>query len=189
MGKAICLKWLPSEPSEICPFFLLPFKTRLRGIKIRKIALWMSASGRAMGEIWWLRPGDESGVKKNVWLKNIGLFYLQNLCSQHTAAKQHAPSWFMQYQHTKYTFCFIHVNCFQVCTSNEIFIAIFIVYVCRCICSYTAIMKLKWDSKESLSWVMQMMIIEMWCVAITSVVAAFVCKFNIPLLLCLKINI
>lgn len=86
----------------------------------------------------------------------------------------------------KYTFYFIRVNCFQVCTFNEIFIALFLAYVCQRIYSYTAIMKIKWDSKESSSWVMQMMIIKMWCVAIIAVVAASACKFNIPLLLRLK---
>ena len=52
MGKAICLKWLWAEPSEICCFlFFLSslLKTRLRGIKIRGIALWRSVSG----ELYW----------------------------------------------------------------------------------------------------------------------------------------
>lgn len=34
-----------------------------------------------------------------------------------------------------------------------------------------------------------MKIIKKWCVAIVGVQAVFVCKFNIQLLLCLKINI
>lgn len=75
-------------------FFFLPFKTRLQGIKIRKIALWMSASGRAMGEIWWLRPGDESSVKKNVWLKNISLLYLpKSLLSANSCNVLDCDSW------------------------------------------------------------------------------------------------
>lgn len=36
---------------------------------------------------------------------------------------------------------------------------------------------------------MQMMIIKKGCIAIIIVLAVFVCKFNIQLLLCLKINI
>lgn len=92
-----------------------------------------------------------------------------------------------------YTSHKLHVNCFQVCTYNEItpcdFHRVCSSTVCSCIYSYTAIMKIKWDSEESLSWVMQMMIIKKWCIAIMIVLAVFVCKFNIQLLLSLIINI
>lgn len=68
---------------------------------------------RSNGEIWWLRPGDESSVKKNVWLKNM--FYREHLCSQqpppscntssstssvreprrHTLTHRHRQRWFV----------------------------------------------------------------------------------------------
>lgn len=66
---------------------------------------------------------------------------------------------------------------------------IFIVDVCSCMYSYKEVIQIKWDSEESLSSVMQMMIIKKWCIAIIIVLAVFVCKFNIQILLCLKINI
>lgn len=36
---------------------------------------------------------------------------------------------------------------------------------------------------------MQMIIIKKWCIVMIIVLALFVCKFNIQLLVCLKINI